>query len=121
MWCRCLWKRSSCDGSSGGGRLLKISSSKEELKSLGQTINFIDNWLHFSEVNHNDIIESWKQKMKELLKIIPKYIPPKKSDDYIYIYLDNNQFIRWEIVYWKYECQYTVGKSLLMESLLTEY
>ena len=37
------------DTSSGGGITLPISSYKESLVSLGQTINFIDNWLQCSE------------------------------------------------------------------------
>ena len=44
------------DVSSGVGRPMPITSPKEALFSLGQTINFIDNWLQcFDESDHNII------------------------------------------------------------------
>ena len=45
------------DGISGGGRPLTISSFKKALISLGQTINFIDNWIQLFEGNYDDRIE----------------------------------------------------------------
>ena len=40
------------DTSTGSGRSMKGMSSKEALFSLGQTINFIENWLQCFEVSY---------------------------------------------------------------------
>ena len=54
------------NASSGVGRPLPILSSKESLISLGQTINFIDNWLHFFGDNRDKIIIAYIQNMKKI-------------------------------------------------------
>ena len=70
------------NGISGGWRPLSISSSKESLKPLGHTINFDDNWLQYFEVNYDNIIESYKQNMRELFKKLPTLLPQINLDDY---------------------------------------
>ena len=61
------------DTSSGGGRPMPSTSSKEVLISFGHTIKFIFYWLQCFEVNYDN-----KIKMIVLFKIIPKLFPPKK-------------------------------------------
>ena len=60
------------DVSSGVGRPMPITSPKEALFSLGQTINFIDNWLQCFEFNDENIITVYKRNTSELFKTIPK-------------------------------------------------
>ena len=52
------------DESSGGGRPMPITPYKEARISLGQTINFIDNWLQCFEYNYDN--------KKEILVNYPK-------------------------------------------------
>ena len=70
------------DASSGGVRPITSTSSKEALYSLGQTVNFIYNWIKFFEVNYENRIMIYKRKMSDLFKTIPKSIPLKPPDDY---------------------------------------
>ena len=48
-----------------GGRSFKISSYKLSRISLGQTINFIDNWIQLFEENYDKILVSYKEKMSD--------------------------------------------------------
>ena len=70
------------DTSSGSVRPMPIASYKVSLISLGQTINFIDNWLKCFEDNYDKKIMIYKEKMSELFKTIPTLLPPKKLYDY---------------------------------------
>ena len=70
------------DASSGGGRPMPITSSKESLISIGHKINFIYNWLQLFEDNYDNRIMIHKIKMSELFKTILNSLPPNKIDDY---------------------------------------
>ena len=70
------------NGSSGGDRPMTISSYKEAVISLVQTINFIDNFLQYFEEYFDNIIESYKQNMRELFKKLPTLLPQINLDDY---------------------------------------
>ena len=50
----------SDDENIGGVRLIQSTSSKGELISLGQTINFIDNCLQWFEESHDKRIVIYK-------------------------------------------------------------
>ena len=68
--------------SSGGDVPIPSTSSKESLISLGQKINFIDNWLQCFEDSYDNKIFISRRNMSELFKTIPKLLPAKKPDEY---------------------------------------
>ena len=70
------------DKSSGGVIPIHITSYKEELFSLGHTINFLGNWIQFFEVNYENIITFYKINISELSKKIPKLLHLFKNDGY---------------------------------------
>ena len=63
------------DASSKGGIPMPIMSSKKAIYSLGHTINFIDNWIKWFDVNNQNRIAIYKIKMGELFQKIPKLLP----------------------------------------------
>ena len=69
------------DTSSGSVRPMPIASYKVSLISLGQTINFIDNWIQWFEDNDDKRIASNKKNTKELFNKFPTSLPQKKLDD----------------------------------------
>ena len=66
----------------GCRRTIPSMLSKISLYSIGNTINFLDNWLQWLDENYQNIIDIYKSKMSELFKKTPKSIPQKKGDDY---------------------------------------
>ena len=63
------------DESSGGGRPIPSTSSREALLSLCKTINFIYNWIQCFEVTYDNIIIFLKGNMSDLFKTILESLP----------------------------------------------
>ena len=61
--------------SSVGGIPMPIMSYKQAIYSLGHTINFIDNWTKWFDVNNQNQIAIYKSKMSEFFQTIPKLLP----------------------------------------------
>ena len=67
---------------SGGGRPMPNKSSKHSLFSLGHTMKLFEILLQLFEVNYENRIMIYKINISELLKTIPKSLPPKSPNDY---------------------------------------
>ena len=63
--------------SSGNVITMPINPFKGEIISLGQTINFIDNWLQWFEDNYDNRILIYKESTSKSFKKIPISLPPK--------------------------------------------
>ena len=66
------------DARSGSGISMPSNSYKKAMYSLGQKINFLDNWLQCFDENYQNKIAIYNIKMSELFKTIPKKLPPKR-------------------------------------------